>query len=217
MEPGEAPAQAAIREAQEEFGIPPTCMKPLGRVGGLGEEHGEPYVYLCTSYEAMAGKPACLCEEMSAPSWMGLEELEAEAEAGNLFAPFAASLEAYKARGDRGSRGDGGSGNGGASEPMAGSHGAPAFGAADGLQCEPEYGIINIGNKDAGEDVKFRTAKNGNVYAREKTTGEIVGGLGPDIGKSGKAARQATTKPTEQQKRTIAGRSSVKRQKMVQK
>ena len=90
--PGETPAQAAIREAQEEFGITPTRMELLGRAQGLGGGHGSPYVYLCTGYEAMAGKPACLGDGMTGPFWVDLGP-----EAAGLFPPLAESLRMLEA------------------------------------------------------------------------------------------------------------------------
>jgi len=85
IEPGETPAQAGIRETQEEFGITPTSLKLLGQVEGLGERYGKPYVYLCTEYE---GVPTCSSEEMSDPVWMDPDKMP-----DNMFPPFAESLK----------------------------------------------------------------------------------------------------------------------------
>ena len=52
-----------------------------------------PYVYLCTGYEAMAGKPVRLSKEMSGTFWM-----EPGHEAYGLFPQFAESLRKYEAR-----------------------------------------------------------------------------------------------------------------------
>jgi len=90
IDPGEAPAAAAIREAQEEFGITPTSLKLLGRPAGLGDEYGEPYVYLCTGYE---GDVNCSSPEMESPFWMSPDM------ATNLFPPFRESLKLLQLQG----------------------------------------------------------------------------------------------------------------------
>ena len=52
IQEGETPAQAAIRETQEEFGITPLNLKRVGQIKGFEDgKYGEPFIYLCTEYE----------------------------------------------------------------------------------------------------------------------------------------------------------------------
>lgn len=54
---GESPKQAAFREAEEEFGISPKELIPLGQ-GPMEPDTGiQPYIFLCTEYE---GEPNCV-------------------------------------------------------------------------------------------------------------------------------------------------------------
>ena len=91
IEPGETPAQAAIRETQEEFGITPLNLRPLGQLEGLEEQHGSPYIYLCTDFE---GTPECVDGEMKGPIWIkqGMIPAVRENKGLHIFPPFAASL-----------------------------------------------------------------------------------------------------------------------------
>ena len=62
VEPGETPTQAAFRETEEEFGISPKELIPLG-LGPYEPDTGlRPHLYLCTDYD---GEPNCLDLEMS--------------------------------------------------------------------------------------------------------------------------------------------------------
>jgi 8-oxo-dGTP pyrophosphatase MutT (NUDIX family) len=52
IQEGETPAQAAIRETQEEFGITPLNLKRVGQITEFeGGKYGEPIIYLCTERE----------------------------------------------------------------------------------------------------------------------------------------------------------------------
>lgn len=87
-EKGETPEQAAFRETEEEFGISPKELIPIG-VGPFEPESGlRAHIFLCTEYE---GEPDCVDLEMTDPKFRTLEELKAlEA---SLFPPFRDSLE----------------------------------------------------------------------------------------------------------------------------
>ena len=88
VEDGETPEAAAIRETQEEFGIKPKSLIPLG-VGPVEPDTGlTPMIYLCTEYE---GEPECVDLEIANPQFCTLEEL-AQAKNG-MFQPFADSLK----------------------------------------------------------------------------------------------------------------------------
>lgn len=95
---GESPKQAAFREAEEEFGISPKELIPLGR-GPMEPDTGiQPYIFLCTEYE---GEPNCVDGEMADPQFRTLEEIELLTP--SLFQPFADDVKLLKAvlRGER--------------------------------------------------------------------------------------------------------------------
>ena len=95
---GESPKQAAFREAEEEFGISPKELIPLGR-GPMEPDTGiQPYIFLCTEYE---GEPNCVDGEMADPQFRTLEEIELLTP--SLFQPFADDVRLLKAvlRGER--------------------------------------------------------------------------------------------------------------------
>lgn len=95
---GESPKQAAFREAEEEFGISPKELMPLGR-GPMEPDTGiQPYIFLCTEYE---GEPNCVDGEMADPQFRTLEEIELLTP--SLFQPFADDVKLLKAvlRGER--------------------------------------------------------------------------------------------------------------------
>lgn len=81
IEPGEAPEEAAKREAWEEFGITCEELTPLGTL-----KDGSSAIFLCTKF---SGTPETDEEEMTEPEWRTIDELREE----NLFRPFAESLE----------------------------------------------------------------------------------------------------------------------------
>ena len=107
---GESPKQAAFREAEEEFGISPKELIPLGR-GPMEPDTGiQPYIFLCTEYE---GEPNCVDGEMADPRFRTLEEIELLTP--SLFQPFADDVKLLKAalRGECDHfEGDGGPGSG---------------------------------------------------------------------------------------------------------
>ena len=95
---GESPKQAAFREAEEEFGISPKELIPLGR-GPVEPDTGiQPYIFLCTEYE---GEPNCVDGEMADPQFRTLEEIELLTP--SLFQPFADDVKLLKTvlRGER--------------------------------------------------------------------------------------------------------------------
>jgi phage-related protein (TIGR01555 family) len=88
IQEGETPAQAAIRETQEEFGITPINLKRVGRITGFeGDKYGEPYIYLCTEYEGELKAS----REIKTPSFFPFDEFENEG--AELFPPFEESLK----------------------------------------------------------------------------------------------------------------------------
>lgn len=90
-EEGETPEQAAFRETEEEFGISPKELIPLG-MGPTESDTGlQPYIFLCQDFE---GEPLCVDLEMTAPTFRSLEELELLSP--SLFQPFADSLTLLK-------------------------------------------------------------------------------------------------------------------------
>lgn len=89
---GESPKQAAFREAEEEFGISPKELIPLGR-GPMEPDTGiQPYIFLCTEYE---GEPNCVDGEMADPQFRTLEKIELLTP--SLFQPFADDVKLLKA------------------------------------------------------------------------------------------------------------------------
>lgn len=90
-EKGETPEQAAFRETEEEFGISPKHLIPLGR-GPVEPDTGlQPYLFLCTEYD---GEPNCVDLEMTGAKFRTLEELDELA--ASMFQPFADGLEILK-------------------------------------------------------------------------------------------------------------------------
>lgn len=90
-EKGETPEQAAFRETEEEFGITPTELIPLG-CGPVEKDTGlTPHIFLCTEYE---GTPDNLDLEMTDVQFKTLEELDRAA--NTMFQPFADGLEILK-------------------------------------------------------------------------------------------------------------------------
>lgn len=87
-EKGETPEQSAFRETEEEFGISPKELIPIG-IGPFEPESGlRSHIFLCTDFE---GEPYCLDLEMTNPKFRSLEELN-DLEA-SLFPPFKDSLD----------------------------------------------------------------------------------------------------------------------------
>ena len=91
VEPGETPTQAAFRETEEEFGISPKELIPLG-LGPYEPDTGlRPHLYLCTDYD---GEPNYLDLEMSGARFRTMEELDELA--ASMFQPFADGLKILK-------------------------------------------------------------------------------------------------------------------------
>ena len=88
IEPDETPEQAAFRETEEEFGISPKELIPLGYGPTESETGLTPILFLCTDY---IGKPDCVDLEITNPKFMSLEEIEMLK--ASLFQPFADSLQ----------------------------------------------------------------------------------------------------------------------------
>ena len=88
LKAGESYEQAAFRETEEEFGISPKELIPLG-FGPREDDTGmTPAVFLCTDYN---GEPYSRDGEMMAPVFRSMEELMEMSE--GLYLPFAASLK----------------------------------------------------------------------------------------------------------------------------
>jgi len=91
LKAGESYEQAAFRETEEEFGISPKELIPLG-FGPREDDTGmTPAVFLCTDYN---GEPYSRDGEIMAPVFRSMEELMEMSE--GLYLPFAASLELLK-------------------------------------------------------------------------------------------------------------------------
>ena len=89
IEAGETAGQAAIRETQEEFGITPLELIPIGK--GSKESGGlQPDIFLCVRFE---GTPKCDDDEMHNPRFASIEEIENSA---NLFEPFESGVKALQ-------------------------------------------------------------------------------------------------------------------------
>ena len=87
IENGETPEQAAIRETQEEFGITPKDLVPIGNGPAESDTGYSPNLFLCTDYE---GEPNCTSNEMS---WAQFVDLDKFADnPPSMFQPFADSI-----------------------------------------------------------------------------------------------------------------------------
>ena len=90
-EKGETYEQSAFRETEEEFGISPKELIPIG-IGPFEPERGlRSHIFLCTDFD---GEPDCVDLEMTNPKFRTMEELEELKP--SLFPPFADSLEILK-------------------------------------------------------------------------------------------------------------------------
>lgn len=86
IEAGETPEEAAVREAEEEFGIVCRSLRPLGVQDG-GGKYGTSAVFLCTDYD---GEPRTDEKEMTDPRWLDPAEIRGHED---VFPPFRQSLE----------------------------------------------------------------------------------------------------------------------------
>lgn len=107
LKAGESYEQAAFRETEEEFGISPKELIPLG-FGPREDDTGmTPAVFLCTDYN---GEPYSRDGEMMAPVFRSMEELMEMSE--GLYLPFAASLKLLEICLGKETAEDGGPGSG---------------------------------------------------------------------------------------------------------
>ena len=86
VEEGETAEEAAIREAQEEFGITPLNLIPLGVQKGSPGLYLPSMVYFTDEFE---GKPEADGSEMLNEEWLTIEELRKK----QLYPPFEASID----------------------------------------------------------------------------------------------------------------------------
>ncbi len=83
VDPGESPADAAVRECREEIGVPVRLSGMLGAFGGPDYEvtypNGDRVAYVTIAYTAtvVSGVPAADGEELSRVCWFGTGELRA--------------------------------------------------------------------------------------------------------------------------------------------
>ena len=87
IENGETPEQAAIRETQEEFGITPKDLVPIGNGPAESDTGYSPNLFLCTDYE---GEPNCTSNEMSWAQFVDLDRFANNPP--SMFQPFADSI-----------------------------------------------------------------------------------------------------------------------------
>ncbi len=107
VEKGETPEQAAFRETEEEFGISPVELIPLG-LGPKEPDTGlTPMIFLCTEFN---GTPECVDLEMVNPQFRSLEEIEELSSL--LFQPFKDGINLMLKSLDDSVDTDGGSGSG---------------------------------------------------------------------------------------------------------
>ena len=94
IEEGESPAQAAVREAAEEFGVVINKLEFLGPGYGLPGEDKPIYIYVSDDFY---GLPHADDVEMSNAALYSLDEiLRCEVPGVNVFQPFYDSLVRYK-------------------------------------------------------------------------------------------------------------------------
>lgn len=86
VEEGETAEEAAIRETQEEFGITPLNLIPLGEIKGSYGRYLPSTAFFTDQYE---GTPKADGVEMLDEQWLSIAELKEQ----QLFPPFEASIE----------------------------------------------------------------------------------------------------------------------------
>ena len=86
IEAGETSEEAASREAQEEFGVTPLNLLPLGEAKGLSGWYLPSKLYFTDEF---LGIPKADGEEMQDARWMSVQELQDE----KLFPPFEESIK----------------------------------------------------------------------------------------------------------------------------
>lgn len=87
IENGETPEQAAVRETQEEFGITPKDLVPIGNGPAESDTGYSPNLFLCTDYD---GEPDCTSNEMSWAQFVDLDRFANNPP--SMFQPFADSI-----------------------------------------------------------------------------------------------------------------------------
>ena len=103
---GETPEKAAQRETEEEFGITPTELIPIGE-SKEGEDGFAPHLFICTAF---SGEPECSGDEMGNASFLALESLPKLSR--HLYQPFADGIDSMlSALGTDNKDGSEGSGN----------------------------------------------------------------------------------------------------------
>lgn len=86
VEGDEAPEEAAIREAMEEFGVQPVNLLPVGEYKGSSGQYLASMVYFTDQF---TGTPKADGSEMLNERWLSMEELRDKL----LYPPFEASLD----------------------------------------------------------------------------------------------------------------------------
>lgn len=86
IEDGETPEQAAVREAQEEFGITPLNLLPLGEYKASSGLYLDSTMFFTDEF---IGDPEADEDEMHGAMWRSIEELDGM----QLFPPFADSVQ----------------------------------------------------------------------------------------------------------------------------
>lgn len=208
VEEGETLEQAAFRETEEEFGISPRELIPLG-YGPVEPDTGlTPRLFLCTDFQ---GEPECIDLEIAAPKFRTLEELEALG--ASMFQPFKdgiAVLEDCIAD----DRDDGGPGSGnhghegvpgeiGGSLPNGGDAGLPNMPKTEGEKVLSKFGAgtsIMITKKN-GTEIEF-TKLGDNQWSRSdqpEYTYEDIGVAGNCWQSKVEVKAKQTEKPADRQ------------------
>lgn len=145
IESGESPEEAAKRESEEEFGIVPLEMIPLGEIEPNPPEL-DSYIFLCTKY---AHRPRADNIEMTNVHFMSLQDLLNEE--SKLFAPFDQSLQvlidSLGIRQDKGNSNSGNHNHKGRPGQLGGSGGGGGLGKPLSAQQRKEYEKKIIGQK----------------------------------------------------------------------
>ena len=208
-EKGETYEQSAFRETEEEFGISPKELIPIG-VGPFEPESGlRSHIFLCTDFD---GEPDCVDLEMTNPKFRSLEELEELKP--SLFPPFRDSLEILMSclnpddPDDDPDNHDGGPGSGnfghegragevGGSMPNGGDAGLASMPMSKGAEVVNKFGVgttVKI-TKRNGQKILF-TKLGDNQWSRDDQPGKVY----QDVGVAGncwKSEVEVTAKKSE--------------------
>lgn len=210
-EKGETYEQSAIRETQEEFGITPKNLIPIG-VGPLEPESKlRSHIFLCTDFD---GEVSCNDLEMVNPKFRTMEELEELKP--SLFPPFADSLEILKDCLFNDNE-DGGPGSGnhghegrpgevGGSLPSGGDAGLPTLPRDKSIAVLQKFGVgttVNITKKN-GQKVLF-TKLGDDQWSRDDQPGKVYQDVGVSMN-CWKSEVEVTAKKSEkpEERREIA-------------